>query len=328
MNHIGPVRIGTPRLTLRPFTENDAQAMYDNWASDPEVTKFLTWPTHPSVEITREILSLWADRDSLTNYNWCIALKDTDEAIGSIAVVNIDEETETLEIGYCISRRFWGQGVVPEAAKALTDTLFKRVRPKRITAKHDVNNPNSGKVMRKIGMHLIETREAENNTGTCTVNVYAADRMDMHPLTESHKREICAWKYEGECAVYNLPPFEDLAARKAGFMNPDRESNFHGFTAGGRLVGYVNIAEEPWEIIIGVGVHPELCNQGYGRRILDAAKEYCREYIPGKPLCLEVRTWNERAIRCYKRAGFETVTEPYMKTTPSGKGTFYKMKLL
>ena len=55
MNHLGTKRIETPRLALRRFTLEDAQPMFDNWASDPEVTKYLSWPTHDSVEV-----SAWA----------------------------------------------------------------------------------------------------------------------------------------------------------------------------------------------------------------------------------------------------------------------------
>lgn len=326
MHHIGPVRIETERLTLRPFTESDAQNMFDNWASDPEVTKFLTWPTHPSVEITREIISLWSNRENSTNYNWCIALKPTDEAIGSIAVVTIDEETETLEIGYCISKRCWGQGITAEAAKALIQTLFRHVSPKRITAKHDVNNPNSGKVMQKAGMTFLETRTAENNTGACTVNVYAIDRLDRHPLTDAHKREICGWKYEGDYAVYNLPSYEEMRARNSSFTNPDRTENYHGFSIDGKLIGYVNLMEKSDGIFVGIGVHPDRCNQGFGRRMLEQISALSAEHFPDKRLYLEVRTWNERAIRCYQRAGFKIVTEPYMQTTGAGTGMFYRMK--
>lgn len=50
MNHLGTKVLETERLILRPFTENDAQAVLDNWASDNEVTKYMTWPTHQGVE--------------------------------------------------------------------------------------------------------------------------------------------------------------------------------------------------------------------------------------------------------------------------------------
>lgn len=57
MKKIGTKTIETKRLILRRFRIEDADDMYSNWASDPEVTKFLTWPTHESVEGTRELVN-------------------------------------------------------------------------------------------------------------------------------------------------------------------------------------------------------------------------------------------------------------------------------
>ena len=59
MRHLGARVLHTPRLILRPFREEDAEAMFRNWASDPQVTKFLTWPTHPNVEVSRGVLKDW-----------------------------------------------------------------------------------------------------------------------------------------------------------------------------------------------------------------------------------------------------------------------------
>ena len=107
------------------------------------------------------------------------------DTIGSIAVVSIDEESETLEIGYCISRRFWGQGVTAEAAKALISALFKNVGAKRIIAKHDLNNPNSGRVMRKAGMHYLRTEEGKYEKNGC---VY--DAVVYHITAQQWKDQI------------------------------------------------------------------------------------------------------------------------------------------
>lgn len=62
MFHTGTQEIRTNRLLLRRFTENDANDMFNNWASDPEVTKFLRWPTHQSIETSRHILNEWTER--------------------------------------------------------------------------------------------------------------------------------------------------------------------------------------------------------------------------------------------------------------------------
>ncbi len=59
MNHLGTVKIETERLILRKFTEDDVQAAFTNWTSNEKVTEFLRWPTHSSVEVTRDILNVW-----------------------------------------------------------------------------------------------------------------------------------------------------------------------------------------------------------------------------------------------------------------------------
>ena len=61
LHHKGTQQLETQRLILRKFTTDDAQAMYENWASDPEVTKFLTWPFHDSVGVTELVLNSWVD---------------------------------------------------------------------------------------------------------------------------------------------------------------------------------------------------------------------------------------------------------------------------
>lgn len=58
MKHLGTKPMETPRLVLRPFVREDAQAMFDNWASDPAVTKFLSWPTYRNVEDAHSILNI------------------------------------------------------------------------------------------------------------------------------------------------------------------------------------------------------------------------------------------------------------------------------
>ena len=80
MNHLGTKALETPRLILRPFTMDDAPAMYKNWASDPEVTKFLTWQPHRDESVALEILALWTDQYSdPTFYQWAIELKEIRE---------------------------------------------------------------------------------------------------------------------------------------------------------------------------------------------------------------------------------------------------------
>lgn len=75
MKNLGTKRLETDRLVLRRFVIEDAMDMYQNWASDPEVTRFLTWPAHEDVETSKNILQDWIKRyDNNDFYNWAIEL--------------------------------------------------------------------------------------------------------------------------------------------------------------------------------------------------------------------------------------------------------------
>ena len=177
MKHCGTQKLETDRLILRKYIAEDAIAMYKNWASDKEVTKFLTWPAHSNPEISQSIINNWVSRYSNDDYyHWAILLKDNgEEPIGDIAVLNIKENTSTAHIGYCIGRAWWHQGITSEALKAVMDFLFDRVDIKRIEARHDSRNPNSGKVMKKCGMCYECTMKGYdwNNAGICDTAFYA-----------------------------------------------------------------------------------------------------------------------------------------------------------
>ena len=153
MKHGGTVRIETERLILRRFTMDDAGVMYRNWASDPVVTEYMTWPPHASVDVTRQVLGMWIDSYAEPNgYQWAIELKSLGEPIGSIGVVRMNESVDECELGWCIGSRWWGQGIMPEAASEVVKYLFEVVGANRVAARHAVGNEKSGRVMQKIGM--------------------------------------------------------------------------------------------------------------------------------------------------------------------------------
>ena len=176
MQHLGTKKIETARLILRPFVMEDADAMYRNWASDPEVTKFLSWPPYQSVDTAHDILGQWTRQyaDSCF-YQWAIELKTIGEPIGSISVVNFDDRVDMAEIGFCIGKNWWGRGIMTEAMKAVMDYLFDEVGIQRIEAGHDPNNPASGAVQRKCGLKYEGTfrRRIRSNQGITDVCWYA-----------------------------------------------------------------------------------------------------------------------------------------------------------
>ncbi|MBQ9827624.1 MAG: GNAT family N-acetyltransferase [Lachnospiraceae bacterium] len=153
MEHKGTKRIETERLILRKFVPEDAEPAFRNWCSDPEVTRYLTWPTHTDVSVTDKIIALWIDgyKDP-SFYQWAIVLKEIDEPIGSISIVAVNESVEAVDIGYCIGKKWWHKGIVTEAFRAIIPYLFHEVEVRRIEARHAVKNPHSGGVMKKCGL--------------------------------------------------------------------------------------------------------------------------------------------------------------------------------
>jgi len=177
MEHKGTKRLETERLLLRPFLVTDGPAMYRNWASDPAVCRFLTWQPHAAESVSRAIVGAWAaetEKDPAV-YQWAIVLKSLGEPIGSLSVVRRDETTASVELGWCIGRAFWGSGYTAEAARAVIDYLFREVGAHRVAACHDVQNPNSGRVMEKAGMTREGTLRAaqRNNRGVVDVTYWS-----------------------------------------------------------------------------------------------------------------------------------------------------------
>lgn len=182
MLNLGTERIETPRLILRPFVLEDAPAMYRNWANDPEVTRYLTWPAHSSPEISAMVVESWvAQYPQKDFYQWAIVPKALGEPVGSISVVR--QEGDTFEIGYCIGKKWWRKGLTSESLTGVMDFLFDRVGVRRIEAKHDVNNPGSGAVMKKCGLRYEGTtlQSDRNNQGICDSCHYALTVEDRNP---------------------------------------------------------------------------------------------------------------------------------------------------
>lgn len=178
MEHKGTKQIETKRLTLRQFTIEDSPAMYENWASDEEVIKYLMWPAHEDVSVSESVLKEWTENyNNESYYQWAIVLKEyADEPIGSIGVVNsINEATKKAHIGYCIGKKWWHMGITSEALSAVITYLFEEVGLNRIESRHDPRNPNSGEVMKKCGMKYEGTLRQDdwNNQGLCDASYYA-----------------------------------------------------------------------------------------------------------------------------------------------------------
>ena len=153
MKLVGTCPIHTDRLVLRRWSVDDAQQMYDNWASDTEVTRFVTWPPHPNVDATRLLLTGWVHGyGDPAIFNWAVWLDEV--IIGQIAVVDVDTRVNLAELGYCFGRRWWNHGYATETVKAVMSYLFDIAKVNKVEARHDPANIASGRVMAVSYTHL------------------------------------------------------------------------------------------------------------------------------------------------------------------------------
>ena len=184
MEHLGTKTLETERLILRKTIESDAEPMFDNWANDDKVTKYLTWQPYESAEQLHDSYHQYLMESQKKNdfYDWKIVLKEINQPIGSIGVVSQREDIGEVEIGYCLGYNWWRQGIMTEAFNRVIEFLFEEVGVNRITAKHDMNNPNSGRVMMKCGLqHEGTQRQAgKNNQGICDIAIYAILKQDYN----------------------------------------------------------------------------------------------------------------------------------------------------
>ena len=135
-----------------------------------------------------------------------IELNDLEQPIGTISAIKTDERVESVEIGYCIGKRFWNNGYMTEALTAIIRFFINEVGAGRIWARHDTENPNSGKVMVAAGMDYEGTlRHAGfNNQGICDEAVYAKVRsaaLDEEPEEETPEQQAVTTKVMGEDGV-------------------------------------------------------------------------------------------------------------------------------
>lgn len=150
--------IYTERLHLRYIKEADTQRIFDCWASDPEVAKYMSWNTHENVETTKGYMSyILSEYNKPDCYRWGIEIKATGELIGMIDVAGYHHGSPVL--GYCSGRAYWGNGYMTEALKAVTAQLFEDGYDTIVIEAAD-DNIGSNRVIRKAGFELAAGRIA------------------------------------------------------------------------------------------------------------------------------------------------------------------------
>jgi RimJ/RimL family protein N-acetyltransferase len=140
----------TARLVLRRARLSDADDIFNNYATDPEVTRYLIWrPYQHKGDLSPFLQSLLDRWGTGEEYTWAITRPEEDRVIGMIAC-RVREHA--ADIGYVLSRNYWNRGYVTEAAKAIVDWAINLSFVYRVWAVCDVENKASARVLEKVGM--------------------------------------------------------------------------------------------------------------------------------------------------------------------------------
>ncbi len=164
------IRIETQRLILRPWNEADLPDFYE-YARVPGVGEMAGWCHHKSVEETKAILSMFIQgRKTLA-----LELKENGKIIGSLGLEPMDpdpvgEGKQGREIGYVLSRDYWGRGLMPEAVRAVTDYCFRVLGYDYLTCGHFVQNSQSRRVIEKCGFAFFGESRYETRYDTVEIS--------------------------------------------------------------------------------------------------------------------------------------------------------------
>jgi ribosomal-protein-alanine N-acetyltransferase len=135
-------------LILRKPREEDAHLIFEGYARDPEVVRYLTFRPHRDLRESEEAVERFIDNwETGKAYNWLIFLRDSGQLVGAISA----RRQQGVALGYCLARGFWGQGYMSEAVAAVVEWAFTDSAVFRVWAVCDLENDNSARLLERNG---------------------------------------------------------------------------------------------------------------------------------------------------------------------------------
>lgn len=324
--------IETDRLILRPWRDDDASAMF-RYASDPDIGPIAGWPPHTSVENSLEIIqTVFAAPET-----YAVVLKATGEPVGSCGIMfadglhSADMKPREAEIGYWIGKPYWGQGLIPEAVRALLSRCFNDLGLDAVWCGYYDGNAKSRRVCEKCGFKFHHTnRDVTSPLGDkrtehfhiMTRDDYRAAHLSLRPYrptdataitswlkSEYLMRQWCADRYER----YPVAP-DDMNAYHARYID-DLRSRAMTMTDGNDVAGYITLRTpadgNPTEQRLGfVIVDNSKRGRGLGKALVRMAVDYAFHELGATKVSLGVFENNPSAIHCYEAVGFRRVDTP------------------
>ena len=140
----------TARLVARPPTPADAGILFEHYARDPAVAKYMTWRPHRDVaetlEFVRRCERVWSDGSA---FPWSLWVKGAGDLAG---LLEIRVRGSAVDLGYALSRRWWRQGLMSEALSPVVQWALAQPEIYRVWATCDIENVASARVLERVGM--------------------------------------------------------------------------------------------------------------------------------------------------------------------------------
>jgi RimJ/RimL family protein N-acetyltransferase len=151
MENYPPKTIVTKNLTLRIPQKSDTEAIFQGYAQNPEVVRYLAWRPHESIEETRRFVKARiAEWKTGPRFSWSITRKDDQRFLGMLSIRW--PVPFRISMSYVICRSEWSKGYGTEAARAVMDWALSLLEVFRVEACCDIENPGSARVLEKLGM--------------------------------------------------------------------------------------------------------------------------------------------------------------------------------
>lgn len=158
-------KLETDRLILREIRSDDTDAIFSCWMQDENVSKYMLWKASDDLNETKSFVEF--ELANLENYKWnrwIIVLKNTYEIIGTCLIFyNVDEEH--WDVSYNLGKKFWSNGYVTEAMRAVIKYAVEVMKIKEISTTYAIDNSASGYVLQKLGFQFIKEVPYKCNGG-------------------------------------------------------------------------------------------------------------------------------------------------------------------
>ncbi len=345
------IRIETQRLILRSWRESDLADFFE-YASVDGVGQMAGWLPHKDMEESRRILSHFLEG----NKTFALELKENHKVIGSIGLetrdanLGISEDLMGREIGYVLSKDYWGRGLMPEAVKAVIDYCFDEWNFDWLTCGHFIRNNQSRRVVEKCGFRYLQDVVHTTRFGTEEpTKLYIMDKDDHTFLRMNAPFDVTAHRLETERMLLRpledgdlegfhrlavLPEVAEFAGWDCSHSLEETKSNFdrhlsHKETFAlilketGEFIGSFSIQARNWPAYpmdhhlrgreFGFELHPDYWGRGLMPEAVRAVTDLCFEELGYDFVSAGYFQGNDRSARVIEKCGFAYLFEEDMK---------------